>query len=141
MNIVKWTPFGSIDNFFDNDDFFSFVPAVSRKIKPSMDIYQTKDSVVAEAQLAGVDPKDVEVTVENNILTIKGETKKEKETKEKDYYFKEIKSGSFIRSVTLPVNVKADGAKAESDEGILRITIPKVEKKILKKVPIVKIKK
>jgi len=141
MNIVKWTPFGSVDNFFDDNDFLSLVPAIPRKIKPSMDIYQTKDSVVAEAQLAGVDPKDVEVTVENNILTIKGETKKEKETKEKDYYFKEIKSGSFVRSITLPVPVKADGAKAESDEGILRITIPKAEKKVLKKVPIVKVKK
>lgn len=141
MNIVKWTPFGSIDNFFDDDDFFSLIPAVSRKIKPFMDIYQTKDSVVAEAQLAGVDPKDVEVTVENNILTIKGETKKEKETKEKDYYFKEIKSGSFVRSVALPVNVMADGAKAESDEGILKITIPKAEKKTSKKIPIAKIKK
>lgn len=141
MNIVKWTPFGGIDSFFDDDDFFSFVPSASRKIKPFMDIYQTKDSVVAEAQLTGVDPKDVEITVENNILTIKGETKKEKETKEKDYYFKEIKSGSFVRSVALPVNVKSDGAKAESDDGILRIIIPKAEKKTLKKVPVVKVKK
>ncbi len=141
MNIVKWTPFRDIDSFFGDDEFFSLVPVAPGKIKPSMDIYQTKDSVMAEVQLAGVDPKDVEVTIENNVLTVRGETKKEKETKEKNYYFREIKSGSFVRSVSLPVAVKSDGAKAESDEGILRITIPKEEKSSSKKIPVIKVKK
>lgn len=136
MDIIKWSPFRDIDKFFESEDFFPVIPAISRKSKPSMNIYQTKESVVAEVSLAGVDPKDVEVSVENDILMLKSETKKEKETKEKDYYCKEIRSGSFIRSMSLPAHVKADKAQAESKDGILKIIIPKDEKKMLKKIPI-----
>ena len=136
MDIIKWSPFRDIDKFFEGEDFFPVIPAISRKSKPSMNIYQTKENVVAEVSLAGVDPKDVEVSVENDILTLKSETKKEKEIKEKDYYCKEIRSGSFIRSMGLPAHVKADKAQAESKDGILKIIIPKDEKKMLKKIPI-----
>ena len=139
MDIVKWSPFREMDRFFD-EDFFPAFPAMSGKALPSLDVYQTKDSVVAEVSLAGVDPKDVEANVENDILTVKGETKKEKETKEKDYYCKEIRTGSFRRSVALPVHVKSGEAKAESKDGILKITVPKAEKKMAKKIPI-KVKK
>jgi HSP20 family protein len=139
MDLIRWTPFHDIDKFFD-DDFFSLVPAVSKTARPSMDVYQTKDDVVAEVQLAGVDPKDVKVTIENDILTVRGEMKKEKETKEKDYYCKEIRSGSFVRSISLPVHVKGDKARAESKDGLLKITIPKAEKGASKQIP-VKVKK
>ena len=135
MDIIKWSPFRDVDKFFE-EDFFPVFPAMPRITRPSMDVYQTKDNVVAEIVLAGVDPKDVKVTVENDILTVKGEKKEEKETKEKDYYCKEIRSGSFMRSVSLPVHVKGDKAKAESKDGILKITVPKVEKKIVKEIPI-----
>ncbi|MBW6440461.1 Hsp20/alpha crystallin family protein [Patescibacteria group bacterium] len=136
MDIIKWSPFGEMDKFFAAEDFFPVIPALSRKSKPAMDIYQTKDSIVAEVALAGIDPKDVEVLVENDVLTVRGETRKEKETKEKDYYCKEIRSGSFTRAMSLPVHVKAESAQAESKDGILMITIPKDEKKMLKKIPI-----
>ena len=136
MDIIKWGPFRDIDRFFDEEDFFPVIPAISRKSKPAMNVYQTKNDVVAEVSLAGVDPKDVKVSVENDILTVKGETRKEKETEEKDYYCKEIRSGSFIRSTNLPAHVKADKAQAESKDGVLKITIPKDEKKKLKEVPI-----
>ena len=136
MDIIKWSPFGEMDKFFSEEDFFPVIPALSRKSKLAMDIYQTKDSVVAEVALAGIDPKNVEVSVENDMLTVKGETKKEKETKKKDYYCKEIRSGNFTRSMSLPVHVKSDSARAESKDGILKITIPKDEKKMLKKIPI-----
>jgi len=136
MDIIKWSPFRDIDKLFEGEDFFPVIPAISRKSKPSIDIYQTKENVVAEVSLAGVDPKDVEVSVENDILTVKGETKKEKETKDKDYYCKEIRSGSFVRAMGLPTHVKADKAQAESKDGILKIIIPKDEKKMLKRIPI-----
>ena len=136
MDIIKWSPFRDIDRLFEEEDFFPVIPALSRKSKPAVDVYQTKNDVVAEVSLAGVDPKDVKVSVENDILTIKGETKKEKETKEKDYYCKEIRSGSFVRSISLPAHVKADKAQAESKDGVLKITIPKDEKKKLKEIPI-----
>jgi len=136
MDIIKWSPFRDIDKFFDQDDFFPVIPAISRKSKPAIDIYQTKEDVVAEVSLAGVDPNDVKVSVEDDVLTVKGEMKKEKETKEKDYYCKEIRSGSFMRSMSLPSHVKADRAQAESKNGVLKITIPKDEKKMLKEIPI-----
>ncbi len=136
MDIVKWTPFRDLDRFFEEEDFFPVIPTVSRKIRPPMNVYQTKNDVVVEVSLAGVDPKDVEVTVENDVLTVKGEKKEEKETKEKDYYCKEIRSGSFVRSISLPVPVKANKARAESKDGVLKVTIPKAEVKAAKKIPI-----
>jgi len=139
MDIIKWSPFRDVDKFFE-EDFFPMIPAISKKAVPSMDIYQTKNDVVAEVSLAGIDPKDVKVTIENDILTVKGERKEKKETKEKDYYCKEIRAGSFMRSVSLPVHVKGDKAQAESKDGILKITVPKTEKKIVKEIPI-KVKK
>jgi HSP20 family protein len=135
MDLIKWTPFHDVDRFFD-EDFFPLVPAVSKTVKPSMDIYQTKDDIIAEVQLAGVDPKDVKITIENDILTVRGEMKKEKETKEKNYYCQEIRSGSFTRSISLPVHVKGDKARAESKDGLLKITMPKAEKKASRQIPI-----
>lgn len=135
MDIIKWKPFEDANRFFE-EDFFPVIPAISKKTVPSMNIYQTKDEVAAEVSLVGIDPKNVKVTIENDILTVEGKDKEEKETKEKDYYRKEIRSGSFTRSVSLPVHVKGDKASAESKNGILRITVPKVDKKIIKEIPI-----
>lgn len=135
MDIIKWTPFRDMDKFFD-EDFFPMIPTISRNIRPAMDIYQTKDNVIVELQLGGVDPKDVELSVENDVLTVKGEMREEKEEKEKDYYFKEIRKGSFVRSASLPAHVKGDEAKAESKNGMLKITIPKADKKAVKQIPI-----
>lgn len=136
MDIIKWTPFRDIDKFFEGDDFFPVIPAISRKSKPSMDVYQKNNDIVAEIVLAGMDPKNVEVSIENDVLTVKGEAREEKETKDKNYYCKEIRSGSFTRSVSLPAHVKASEAKAESKNGILKITVPVDEKKVMKKIPI-----
>jgi HSP20 family protein len=136
MDIIKWRPFQDFDRFFEGDDLFPVIPAVSRKSKPSMNVYRTNDSVVAEVALEGMDPKNVEASIENDVLTVKGEEKSEKETKEKNYYFKEIRSGSFSRSIALPAHVKAGEAKAESKDGILKITVPIDEKKTNKKIPI-----
>lgn len=136
MDIIKWTPFRDIDKFFEGEDFFPVIPSISRKTKPSMDVYQKDNDIVAEVALAGMDPKNVEVSIENDVLTVKGEASEEKETKEKNYYFKEIRSGNFTRSVSLPTHVKASEAKAESKDGILKIIVPIDEKKAIKKIPI-----
>lgn len=121
MAIIKWAPildqFVEMERMFDNPDRQGFAPAIN--------VYETKDDVVVETTLAGVDPKDVEVSIENDMLTIKGEVKRESEVEEKSYYRKEISSGSFFRSVALPNHVVSDQAKAESKDGILKISIPK----------------
>ena len=121
MPIIKWEPFEELDRWFG--DF----PAAPRAFAPAVDVYEDKDNVFVEAPLAGVSPKDVEITIENDILTVRGETKKESEVDEKNYYRKEVRSGSFQRSVALPSHVLGDKAKAESHDGMLKITIPKAE--------------
>jgi len=116
-----------------DDDFF--MPMVKR-FGPAIDIYEDGDNVVAEASLPGIDPKDVDVTVENDTLTLQGQTKSEQEEKDKNYYRKEVRSGSFHRSVQLPYAVDGDKAKASYENGVLRIIIPKAEHAKAKKITI-----
>lgn len=123
MPLIKWEPF--FEPFEAMEKWLEGAPASFKGFTPAVDVYETKDSVVAETPLAGVDPKNVEIAVENDVLTIKGETKKESEVEEKNYYRKEIRAGSFYRSVALPVHVLADKAVAESKDGMLKITVPK----------------
>jgi HSP20 family protein len=90
-----------------------------------LDVYQTKDQVVVKASLPGVKPEEVEISTSGNTLTIKGETKEEKEIKEADYLLSEHRYGSFRRTVTLPEGVDTDKAEASFAEGVLTINIPK----------------
>ena len=85
MSIVRWSPMW--DPFEEMDAMMNRLPAVSGSGKgfvPAMDVYETKDAVIVEAPLAGIDPKDVKVTVENGVLTLQGESKKEHEVDEKN---------------------------------------------------------
>lgn len=95
----------------------SFVPAV--------DMYEDKDNVIVETQLAGIDPDKVDVSIENDVLCIKGEGEKKSEVEDKNYYRKEIRRGSFYRSVPLPAHVQGDRAAAAAEDGVLKISIPK----------------
>ncbi len=92
-----------------------------------IDMYQNEDNVILKATLPGVKPEEVDISVTGDILTIKAERKEEKETKDKDYIRRENRYGMVSRSVTLPVEVKADKADATFDNGILTLTLPKSE--------------
>lgn len=92
---------------------------------PAIDMYEDKDNVIVETQLGGIDPEKVDISIENNVLTIKGESEKKSEVEEKNYYRKEIRRGSFYRSIPLPTKVDGDKASAVNEEGILKITVPK----------------
>ncbi len=119
MPIIKWNPwdeFGELDRFF-GENMPGFVPA--------MDVYQTKDAVVVETPLAGIDPEDVEVQIEDDVLTINGKTERQSEVDEKNFYRKEVRYGSFHRSVRLPAAVLGNKAEAKSENGMLKITVPK----------------
>jgi HSP20 family protein len=94
---------------------------------PSVDISETKDKLVIEADLPGLEKKDVQVNITGNVLTIKGEKADEKKEKEENYYRCERYRGSFQRTLSLPVEVKADKAEAHFEKGVLKITLPKVE--------------
>jgi HSP20 family protein len=92
---------------------------------PSIDVSESDREIKIEAELPGVDEKDVEVTVTDNVLTIRGEKKAEKEEKKKDYHLVERSYGSFARSVTLPFSAEPGQAKASFKNGVLSITLPK----------------
>lgn len=134
MSLIKWSPFWEVDEM---DRFFdSFPGARPMTFVPALDVYETKEDVVVETPLAGISPDKVNISIENDILTIEGNIEKKSEVEEKNYYRKEVRYGSFHRSVALPTSVKGNEAKATYEKGILKITIPKEEKAKPKKVNI-----
>jgi len=119
-----------VDPFDEMDNFFRGFP-MSKQVTsfvPSLDIYQNKNNVIVEAPLSGIKPEDVKISIENDVLTLEGKTGKQSEVDEKNYYRKEVSHGSFHRSVVLPTAVNGTKAKADYEDGILKITIPKEEK-------------
>ena len=94
---------------------------------PSVDIYENKDQIVLEAELPGMKREDFELSVENNVITLRGERQFEKKDDTDNYHRVERSYGSFTRSFTLPQTVTADGAIAEYRNGVLRVTLPKRE--------------
>jgi HSP20 family protein len=94
---------------------------------PSVDIYETEHELVVKADLPEVDPKDLDIRVENNILTIRGERKFEKNVSEENYLRVERSYGSFARSFTLANTVNSEAIKADYQNGVLKLSIPKRE--------------
>ena len=139
MSLILWRPEGEVTSlgrsvesmlresmtwplyepfsFFGDDEHF-FMP---------IDIEQTKDSVVVKASLPGVKLEEVDISVTDNVLTLKGETKAEEETKEAEYIYKESFSGEFCRSVKLPEGLDTEKAEGTMENGILTVTIPRLE--------------
>lgn len=95
--------------------------------QPSLDVYQTPKEVIVKASLPGIKPEDVEVTIAGDTLTIKGETKAEKKVDEEDYLCRECHYGSYFRSITLSHALKTDDAKADFEDGVLTLAIPRVK--------------
>jgi HSP20 family protein len=93
----------------------------------AVDMYQTDDKVVIKASVPGVKAEDVQISVTGDMLTIKGETKEKSEVKEKAYHIREQRWGAFERSVSLPTAVVSEKAKAEFEDGVLIVTLPKAE--------------
>src|SRR3989344_6564111 len=94
----------------------------------TIDVYQTPAEIVIKSTIAGVDSEDIDISITNDMVTIKGKREKDEEIKEQDYYYQECYWGPFSRSVILPVEVDADQAKASMKNGILTIKLPKIEK-------------
>ena len=111
------------------------LPTISIKT-PSLDVFEEKDELVVKADLPGMSKDEIEVTVTENVVTIKGEKQKEEEVKEKDYYRRERSYGSFVRSVELPCGVKSDQIKANFKDGVLEVRMPKTEEAKKKSVSI-----
>ena len=128
-SLIKWTPF--LEPFEDMDKMFSeFTPSLwggQAGFVPAVDVYDDKENVIVETQLAGIDPEKVNVTIENDVLYLKGESEKRSEVEDKNYYRKEIRRGSFYRRIQLPYHVDGNRASAEAIGGVLKIMIPKSE--------------
>lgn len=127
MSIIKWRPLFA-EEFSDfNKEFEDFGLTQTKNFVPAIDVYQDKNNVIVETPLPGVDPEKVDISIENDVLVIKGESEEKKEIEEKNYYRKEVRSGSFYRTVALPTRVVGDKAEANYKKGMLKIVIPKAQ--------------
>ena len=102
----------------------------------TIDVYQTANDIVIKSTIAGVKPEDLDISITNDMVTIKGRRDKDEEVKPENYYYQECYWGPFSRSVILPVDVEADKAKATMKNGILTIRLPKAEKVKTRKITV-----
>jgi HSP20 family protein len=103
---------------------------------PAVDIFEEKEDIVVKAELPGMEKENIEVNLADHTLTIKGEKKKEEEVKEENYYRSERSYGTFLRTVELPKDVRADKVKASFKNGILEVRMPKTEEAKAKEVKV-----
>ena len=132
--LTRWEPFRGANSLQDQvnrlfSDVFERQGEESSLTAwaPSVDIYETEHELVVKADLPEVDPKDLDIRVENNILTIRGERKFEKNVNEENYLRVERSYGSFARSFTLASTVNSEAIKADYQNGVLTLSIPKRE--------------
>lgn len=132
-NLTRWEPMRemmslreAMDRLFD-DSFTRPLGIGEVAGMPVIDLYQTGDDVVVKASLPGLNADDVQISVTGDVLTLHGEFKQEEEKKEATYHLHEHRYGSFERSIRLPGEVQTDKAKADFENGILTITLPKSE--------------
>jgi HSP20 family protein len=131
-NLIRWEPMRemmtlreAMDRLFD--DAFTRPISLNNWGMPAVDMYQTDENVVVKAALPGFKSEDVQISVTGDVLTIKGEFHENGDMKNAAYNLKEQRYGAFERSLALPSLVQADKAKAEFENGILSITLPKAE--------------
>jgi len=141
MPLIPWKPFFEPFEDFEKyfkDDYPLIMPDKIKGFIPAADVYEEGNDIIVEVPLAGVDPENVEVNIENDVLSIKGKSEHKNEVDEKDYYRREIRQGNFYRTVALPAHVDGDKAKAEAQNGLLKITVPRLVGTKKKSVPVVK---
>ncbi len=132
-NLTRWEPMRemmtlreAMDRLFD-DAFTRPFGRDGLASLPAIDMYQTADDVVVKASLPGLKAEDVQISVHADTLTLRGEFKQEEERKDTTWHMHEHRSGAFERSLLLPTDVQSDKARAEFEDGILTITLPKAE--------------
>ncbi len=135
MSLVKWNPWREIEDMFDRYDRAVGLPRIgtqevmtSGDWSPRVDIVENDNEFLIKAEIPEVKKEDVKVSVDNGVLTLKGERKQEKEEKGKKFHRVERYYGSFTRSFTLPENVDESKIKATFKDGMLNLQVPKTEK-------------
>jgi HSP20 family protein len=141
--IRLWSPFRGMDHFRrDFDDVFDRVLGHGRRgekevqLEPAIESYIEGDKLVVRADLPGIDPKNVEMTVTGDLLTIRGSREEKREEEERNFVVKEVSYGSLERSITLPPGVKSDDIKASYKDGVLELTAPAPKELAARKVPV-----
>lgn len=142
--LTRWEPWRELtamrrafDRFFDEPYEPRFTtPWRMEEFDLMVDVAEDENAYIIKASLPGVKPEDVEVTLQNNVLTLKGEAKADREIKEERYHLRERSYGSFVRSLILPTNVKADQIEAKHEDGVLIVRLPKVEEDKPKKIAV-----
>lgn len=131
--LTKWEPFRETRRMHDMLDrimdraFLDTPWIIEDEGRVPLDVYQTDDDVIVKASAPGFKADDIQISVTGDTLNLRGEVKEEHEENGKEYYLRERRMKRFARSITLPVPVNADKAKAEFEDGILTLTLPKVE--------------
>ncbi len=149
MSLIKWSPLREMEHgqrdmerlfsdFFDTFPrrWYHLRPGNGKHvaIAPNIEIYEKKDEFVVKAELPGVDKKDIELTINHDNLTLKGEVKKEEEVKEEKYYASERYYGNFKRTIALPHEIDSEKAKANYKNGLLEVILPRKEEAKPKKI-------
>lgn len=124
----------SIDEVMEKEEKDWLDQAESEEGQLTIDVYQTESEIVIKSTVAGVNSEDIDISITNDMVTIRGKRMKDEEITTENYYYQELYWGSFSRSVILPVEVDADRAKAKIKNGILTIRLPKIEKIKTKKI-------
>ena len=135
MALIPWRPWRELDllrremdNLWNRFTGERPIEWVEGEWVPSLDVSETQDKVVVKAEAPGIDPKEIDISLNSGILTLKGEKKKEREEKDASYHLIERSYGSFSRSVRLPAEVQEDKVKAGYKDGVLTVTLPKTER-------------
>ena len=149
MALTRWDPFRELsimqermNRMFDDAGrgWRGDEPSSTTTWSPAVDIYETENEIMVHAELPGVDRKDIALNLEKNVLTLKGERRFEKETKQENYHRIERAYGGFSRSFSIPAIVDEEKIRAEYKDGILRISLPKKEQVKAKQIQIAETK-
>jgi HSP20 family protein len=136
MAIVRWDPFRDLNLLQDRMNrlfedagrtWRTDEPAATTTWSPSVDIFETEGEIVVKAELPGMDRKDIYLNLENNVLSLRGERKFTKETKDENYHRIERSYGVFSRSFSIPATVDEEKIRADYKDGVLKIMLPKKE--------------
>jgi HSP20 family protein len=134
MKLVTWRPLSDMDRFFENLIDLGLGGSFNQKSMktgapaPKVDIFEKNGSLVVKADIPGVAKENIDISITKDALTIKGEIRKEEELREEDYYSLERQSGTFIRTIPITHAVETDKARANYENGVLEIILPKKEK-------------
>ena len=140
-NLTRWEPFRELSDMRRNMDrmmerffeepLFTGGPTWTQRNGGAwslpLDVSEDTDNYVVKASVPGINPDAIEITLTDNVLTIKGESKEENESKESNWHLRERRYGSFVRSIALPASVDADKVEATNEHGVLTLRLPKAE--------------